>query len=454
MPAFARLAALLLLLFASAAAAAPVASVPTYHGVAVDRSTPERNLKTFLEATDRLAFQLEAREWARNFYDAWLYPEITPQQAADINLLKDTALDSMDLSALPDWRRETAGLETALMIRELLRSKKIRKDSSFRKLHDGLWSLPGTYLQAGALTTGLHAGDVVFTADTLANVPSLYSAQLPSESRKGMDAYQLFTDTPGGLDPPRWAGVAFKLPSFLRLSIGSNTIFQWGLAVVAIGGFVGLTLLAGILGGRGSKRLFLSAITAALLAKGASSLILDDAGLSGWSATAVTLMFVAIRYVALAVIVLILGEWLGNWLVKGQKAHNKSFYISIVRLVARVISAVGSLSIVIYGISTMGVPVFGIIAGFGVGGLAVALATKQTLENILAGFILFLDGSVKVGDDISLGNFSGVTEDIGMRFTRIRATDGSLIIVTNSELANTAFKNLPRRALQGPDLKK
>jgi MscS family membrane protein len=106
-----------------------------------------------------------------------------------------------------------------------------------------------------------------------------------------------------------------------------------------------------------------------------------------------------------------------------------------------------ALAIVIYGISAAGVPVYGIIAGFGVGGLAVALAAKPTLENILAGVILFLDGSIKVGDTIESGALTGTIEDIGMRSTRIRSADGGLISVTNSELADKVIKNMSHRII-------
>ena len=74
-----------------------------------------------------------------------------------------------------------------------------------------------------------------------------------------------------------------------------------------------------------------------------------------------------------------------------------------------------------------------------------ALAAKPTLENILAGVILFLDGSIKVGDTIDSNPLSGTVEDIGMRSTRIRAEDGSLITVTNSELADRVIRNISRR---------
>lgn len=445
----ARILGLLILLLASWASLAPAQADGAYSDISVDRSTPELNLKTFMEAVDRTAIRLEAREWARNYYDAWLYPAITPEQTAEIDLLKTYMLDSMDLSAFPDWRRESAGIETAMMLRELLRDENITKDTKFRQLRDGMWAIPGTYLQAGTVTSGMHMGDVIFTADTVANIPALYSARAALRDKKGFDAYRYVTETPGGLTPPRWAGLAYKLPDFLRWSFGTNTVFQWLLTLFVMAAVVTIPWLTGKLIADRSLRLFCQALIAGLLSNKASGLIINDAGLSGPSATAVTLLFVAVHYGAAAIIVLILGEWIGNWISRAQRAKDKTFDTSIVRLATRVVSVMTALGVVIYGISTMGVPVFGIIAGFGVGGLAVALAAKPTLENILAGVILFLDGSIKVGDEIVSDSLSGIIEDIGMRSTRIRAPDGGLISVTNAELANTVFKNVSKR-VAGP----
>ena len=453
----ARLAGLLILAMVSlafsdparAASPTPNTSVSPYSDISVDRSTPELNLKTFIEAVDRTVIRLEAREWARNFYGAWLYPAITPEEAAEIDLLKIYMLDSMDLSAFPDWRRESAGIETALMLREVLRDEHVTKDTKFRQLRDGMWAIPGTYLQAGTVTSGMHMGDVIFTADTVANIASLYNARVGLRNQTGFDAYQYVTETPGRLNPPRWAGIAFKLPDFLRWTFGTNTVFQWLLSFIIMAAVVVIPWLVGKLIADRSLRLFCQSVIAGLMSNSASGIIINDTALSGPSATAVALLFVAIYYSALAVMVLILGEWAGNWISRVQRAKDKTFDTSIVRLATRIVSVMTALGVVIYGISTMGVPVFGIIAGFGVGGLAVALAAKPTLENILAGVILFLDGSIKVGDEIVSDSLSGVIEDIGMRSTRIRAPDGGLISVTNAELANTVFKNVSKR-VAGP----
>ncbi len=442
-----RLVAIVIMVTASALAPAAQAQ-PAYSDISVDRSTAELNLNTFLEAADRIAIRLEAREWARDFYVAWLYPEITPEQHAEIDLLQDYMLDSMDLSAFPDWRRESAGVETALMLRELLRDERVTKDTAFRKLREGLWAIPGTYLQAGTVTSGMRTGDVIFTADTVANIPALYYASAAQRSPGAFNAYKYVTETPGGLNPPRWAGITHKLPAVLRMSIGTNTLFQWILTFLVLATVIAIPWTAGKFIRNNSLRLFCQTVFAGLLSNYASDIIIHDTGLSGPSATAVTLLFVAVHYGALAVIVLILGEWAGNWISRAQRAKDNTFDTSIVRLATRVVSVMTALGVVIYGISKMGVPVFGIIAGFGVGGLAVALAAKPTLENILAGVILFLDGSIKVGDEIVSDSLSGVIEDIGMRSTRIRASDGGLISVTNAELANTVFKNVSKRVAE------
>jgi MscS family membrane protein len=106
---------------------------------------------------------------------------------------------------------------------------------------------------------------------------------------------------------------------------------------------------------------------------------------------------------------------------------------------------IASLAIIIYGLNTAGFPVMGIVAGLGVGGLAFALAARATLENLLAGVVIYMDKSIKVGDLIQSGDVEGVVEDIGMRSTRIRAADGTLISVTNSDMSSKIIRNKTMR---------
>jgi MscS family membrane protein len=286
----------------------------------------------------------------------------------------------------------------------------------------------------------------VFTADTVANVPALYRT-IASRADAGFNPYRHYTETPGGLEPPRWGGIAHKLPAFLQWSVGSNSMFQWLITFLVLGFVLAIpALLARPLRDRG-LRWFCQAAVTALLASQATGVVVDEAGLSGGAATVMTLVFLALFDGALVICIIIAGEWLGNWLSAIQQAKDKTFDTSIIRLATRVISCMAALGVIIYGLSSAGVPVYGIIAGFGVGGLAFALAAKPTLENILAGVILFLDGSIKVGDRIESDGLSGTVEDIGMRSTRIRSGDGGLISVTNSELADKVIKNVSRRVM-------
>lgn len=437
-----------ILFLCSALAVTPVraeADAAFYTDLTVDRSTPEHHLQTFLAAVERSVAHLEAREQARQREDAWLYPPTTEDESAELTLLKEQILDSMDLTAFPDWRRESAGLETALMLREIFRRENVTANTPFKQLREGLWVIPGTYVQVGMIASGIRTGDVVFTAETVANVPSLYQISGASRVRDGFNAYRYFTETPGGLEPPRWAGIAHKLPDFLRWELGSNTLFQWLITVMILVAVVLIPPLVSRFIGSRSLRWFSQAAATGLLANHASGVVIDQAGLSGGGATVMTLVFLALYNGAIVVCILIAGEWAGNWVSAIQQAKDKTFDTSIVRLATRVVSVMSALAVIIYGISAAGVPVYGIIAGFGVGGLAFALAAKPTLENILAGVILFLDASIKVGDTIESSGLSGTIEDIGMRSTRIRSEDGGLISVTNSELADTVIKNVSLR---------
>ncbi|RYM05133.1 mechanosensitive ion channel family protein [Sporolactobacillus sp. THM7-7] len=88
--------------------------------------------------------------------------------------------------------------------------------------------------------------------------------------------------------------------------------------------------------------------------------------------------------------------------------------------------------------------VSGLIAGLGIGGLAVAMAAKDTLSNLFGGFVLITDAPFTIGDIIQSGTIEGTVEDISFRSTRIRTIDRSLITVPNATLANQPITNLSK----------
>jgi small-conductance mechanosensitive channel len=101
-------------------------------------------------------------------------------------------------------------------------------------------------------------------------------------------------------------------------------------------------------------------------------------------------------------------------------------------------------------LSVLGISVAPLLTALGVGGLAVALALKDTLENLFAGIYLLSDRALKVGDYIKLeSGLEGFVEDISWRTTRVRLEDSNLLVLPNTKLAQTSVVNfcLPDRKI-------
>jgi len=89
-----------------------------------------------------------------------------------------------------------------------------------------------------------------------------------------------------------------------------------------------------------------------------------------------------------------------------------------------------------------------LIAGLGIGGLAVALAAKETLENLLGSFTIFLDKPFAVGDFVKVGEITGIVEKIGFRSTRLRTLEQSYLTVPNKKMVDAELDNLSMRTKQ------
>jgi MscS family membrane protein len=92
-----------------------------------------------------------------------------------------------------------------------------------------------------------------------------------------------------------------------------------------------------------------------------------------------------------------------------------------------------------------GVNVVGFVGTLGIGGLAVAFAAKESLENLLASFTIFLDQPFGVGDLVTAGNVSGTVEKIGFRSTRLRTAEKSFLTVPNKSMIDKPLDNLSLR---------
>lgn len=128
-----------------------------------------------------------------------------------------------------------------------------------------------------------------------------------------------------------------------------------------------------------------------------------------------------------------------NW--AKQRAASRSF-IGLASRVAKVlVVALGILTI----LSQAGYPVGTLIAGLGIGGLALALGAQKTLENVFAAFSLAADEPFHVGDLVRVDGILGFVESIGLRSTRLRTLDRTLVVIPNGKLAEMKTESLAAR---------
>lgn len=90
-------------------------------------------------------------------------------------------------------------------------------------------------------------------------------------------------------------------------------------------------------------------------------------------------------------------------------------------------------------------PLTSILAGLGVGGLAVALAAQETIKNFFGSITVLTDKPFELGDRIMVDKYDGVVENVGFRSTRIRTFDGDLVTIPNGDLAGKGIQNAGKR---------
>jgi MscS family membrane protein len=127
------------------------------------------------------------------------------------------------------------------------------------------------------------------------------------------------------------------------------------------------------------------------------------------------------------------------------RIHGRAGAVSVIPLGRRTVKIFVALMATIAVVQNLGYDATGILAGLGVGGLALALAAQKTVENLFGGMMLVTDQPVRVGDLCRFGTRTGVVEDIGLRSTRIRTPDRSLVSVPNAEFSAAQIENLSVR---------
>jgi small-conductance mechanosensitive channel len=126
---------------------------------------------------------------------------------------------------------------------------------------------------------------------------------------------------------------------------------------------------------------------------------------------------------------------------KMQRNRAAASSISLIQFLARMILFT---IIFLFTLSNLGIRITTIIAGLGVGGIAVALALQKILGDLFSSLSIVLDKPFEVGDFIIIDQFLGEVEKIGLKTTRIRSLSGEQIIFSNSDLLAARIRNFKR----------
>jgi len=126
-------------------------------------------------------------------------------------------------------------------------------------------------------------------------------------------------------------------------------------------------------------------------------------------------------------------------------ARHKSFSSSVLPLASRLVKLSVLLVAIAAVLSAWGYNATAILAGLGVGSIAIALAAQKTIENFFGGVSVISDRPVSVGDFCKVGDLMGTIEDIGLRSTRIRTLNRTMVSVPNGQFSSMTLENFDKR---------
>ena len=157
---------------------------------------------------------------------------------------------------------------------------------------------------------------------------------------------------------------------------------------------------------------------------------------------------ILLAVVALNRLYTVLIDWYGERLKARSKMDVVGEFLPFIRKLGKIFIVLSGLVIVLqhfnYSISS-------IVVSMGVGSLAIALAARDTLANMIGGFLVMLDRPFRIGDRIELSDTQrGDVVEIGLRTTKIKTRDQSILIVPNAEIVKTSVVNqsYPDRAIR------
>ena len=233
--------------------------------------------------------------------------------------------------------------------------------------------------------------------------------------------------------------------TFLELTFYENTARAWLLAAAAA-----LLAIAGLLAIRSVLAHRLRILAEALDATAYWFLI----AVGIWAGTLVLVLPPALEVAIVTVVVLVLLVQTGLWISKGiegwlasytkRKIDEDPASVTTMRAVAFLGRMIAWSVILLVVLDNIGIDVTALVAGLGVGGIAVALAVQNVLGDLFASLSIVLDKPFVVGDFIIVGDLLGTVERVGLKTTRVRSLSGEQLIFSNSDLLSSRIRNFKR----------
>jgi len=417
-----------------------------------DRSSPRAALTTFLDAGDALG-EFLAREYM---------PSPSRVRFQRLLSMGDAAVKGLDLSEMPPAARAKAGRAAALGLYETLNRIQLPPfeeipGANLATQPSGTnatrWVIPNTEIVLERVPSGPRQGEFLFSADTVARAGDFYERvrgmacirPVPLENIK-----EIVINGSGWLVPSRWIRA---LPAWFHTPLAGQATWKWIALLLVLGLFVLLLRAAYRLSHRGSPdRPFRHALAQLMLPAfvlsampGVAYLALLQINLIGGVAEAVGLAVAAVKYLAGAWILWRVAPVVAEAIIASPKIPTQGIDAHLIRITTRLLGIAGAAALLAVGADRLGIPVYGIVAGLGVGGLAIALAAQSTIENLIGGLNLFADKPIRVGEFCQYGDAIGTVEAVGIRSTRIRGIDRTLTTIPNAVLTKIPIVNFTQR---------
>jgi len=153
-----------------------------------------------------------------------------------------------------------------------------------------------------------------------------------------------------------------------------------------------------------------------------------------------TLLILAILWVMLGVVDFIMYRFADRMRRNGQRDG-----IVLLKPASTTLKIILVILAIISWVNNLGFEVTAILAGLGVGGIAVALAAQKSLEDLIGSIIIYISRPVRVGDFCKFGTTIGTVEEIGLRATQLRTLARSIVHIPNSKFASSEIENLTQR---------